>query len=212
MGARYHGGKPCFLLCVMNDFVSAISRRWHLPQTVLSAHWREHLGTSLSLRLQGPECTSSVSAPLLESQKPYHFMSTSATSPLSMTSLRMVSQRLHRSHIHSFIHSFIFIIKHPSEARNAAETRHVTLLSFDSIHIAEHLDPVNVKIAQLREALESVTAEQRYLKARETRHRRSKHLHLDRTPFSLLYPPSQSVISQLSWLILGPACTWQEGN
>ncbi|GJV71296.1 transmembrane emp24 domain-containing protein p24beta3 [Tanacetum coccineum] len=37
----------------------------------------------------------------------------------------------------------------------------------------EHLDPVNVKIAELREALESVTAEQKYLKARDTRHRHS---------------------------------------
>ncbi|KAB5537886.1 hypothetical protein DKX38_015419 [Salix brachista] len=35
----------------------------------------------------------------------------------------------------------------------------------------EHLDPINVKIAELREALESVTAEQRYLKARDVRHR-----------------------------------------
>ncbi|KAE8670334.1 Transmembrane emp24 domain-containing protein p24beta3 [Hibiscus syriacus] len=35
----------------------------------------------------------------------------------------------------------------------------------------EHLDPINVKIAELREALESVTAEQKYLKARDTRHR-----------------------------------------
>ncbi|KAL7144801.1 hypothetical protein ABFS83_07G036700 [Erythranthe nasuta] len=35
----------------------------------------------------------------------------------------------------------------------------------------EHLDPINVKIAELREALESVTAEQNYLKARDTRHR-----------------------------------------
>ncbi|XP_077239850.1 transmembrane emp24 domain-containing protein p24beta3-like [Tasmannia lanceolata] len=35
----------------------------------------------------------------------------------------------------------------------------------------EHLDPVNVKIAELREALESVTAEQRYLRARDARHR-----------------------------------------
>ncbi|KAL8222908.1 hypothetical protein R6Q57_020307 [Mikania cordata] len=35
----------------------------------------------------------------------------------------------------------------------------------------EHLDPVNVKIAELREALESVTAEQKYLKARDARHR-----------------------------------------
>lgn len=40
-------------------------------------------------------------------------------------------------------------------------------------HLAknEHLDPVNVKIAELRESLESVTLEQRYLKAREARHR-----------------------------------------
>ncbi|KAL7124021.1 hypothetical protein ABFS83_14G020400 [Erythranthe nasuta] len=35
----------------------------------------------------------------------------------------------------------------------------------------EHLDPVNVKIAELREALESVTLEQRYLRARDARHR-----------------------------------------
>ncbi|GMI95961.1 hypothetical protein like AT3G22845 [Hibiscus trionum] len=35
----------------------------------------------------------------------------------------------------------------------------------------EHLNPINVKIAELREALESVTAEQKYLKARDTRHR-----------------------------------------
>ncbi|KAI3877861.1 hypothetical protein MKW92_046512 [Papaver armeniacum] len=35
----------------------------------------------------------------------------------------------------------------------------------------EHLDPINVKIAELREALESVTAEQKYLKARGSRHR-----------------------------------------
>ncbi|KAL0285310.1 UNVERIFIED_CONTAM: Transmembrane emp24 domain-containing protein p24beta3, partial [Sesamum angustifolium] len=36
---------------------------------------------------------------------------------------------------------------------------------------AEHLDPINVKIAELREALETVTLEQRYLKARDARHR-----------------------------------------
>ncbi|XP_010532582.1 PREDICTED: transmembrane emp24 domain-containing protein p24beta3 [Tarenaya hassleriana] len=35
----------------------------------------------------------------------------------------------------------------------------------------EHLDPINVKIAELREALESVISEQKYLKARDTRHR-----------------------------------------
>ncbi|CAI9117411.1 OLC1v1018803C1 [Oldenlandia corymbosa var. corymbosa] len=38
----------------------------------------------------------------------------------------------------------------------------------------EHLDPINVKIAELREALESVTTEQKYLKARDARHRHSK--------------------------------------
>ncbi|KAL3626335.1 hypothetical protein CASFOL_029884 [Castilleja foliolosa] len=37
----------------------------------------------------------------------------------------------------------------------------------------EHLDPINVKIAELREALESVTSEQKYLKARDSRHRRT---------------------------------------
>lgn len=42
------------------------------------------------------------------------------------------------------------------------------------ISVAEHLDPINVKIAELKEALESVTAEQKYLKAREARHRHSK--------------------------------------
>lgn len=40
--------------------------------------------------------------------------------------------------------------------------------------VTEHLDPINVKIAELREALEAVTAEQKFLKARDTRHRRSK--------------------------------------
>ncbi|GLJ40663.1 hypothetical protein SUGI_0839620 [Cryptomeria japonica] len=35
----------------------------------------------------------------------------------------------------------------------------------------EHLDPINVKISQLREALESASAEQKYLKARDARHR-----------------------------------------
>ncbi|KAL3649020.1 hypothetical protein CASFOL_005423 [Castilleja foliolosa] len=37
----------------------------------------------------------------------------------------------------------------------------------------EHLDPINVKIAELREALESVTSEQKYLRARDSRHRRT---------------------------------------
>ncbi|XP_031287124.1 transmembrane emp24 domain-containing protein p24beta3-like [Pistacia vera] len=35
----------------------------------------------------------------------------------------------------------------------------------------EHLDPIYIKIAELREALESVTADQKYLKARNARHR-----------------------------------------
>lgn len=44
---------------------------------------------------------------------------------------------------------------------------------------AEHMDPLNIKIAELREALESITTEQKYLKARDARHRYSKpHLPL----------------------------------
>ncbi|KAE8694826.1 Transmembrane emp24 domain-containing protein p24beta3 [Hibiscus syriacus] len=46
----------------------------------------------------------------------------------------------------------------------------------------EHLNPVSVKIAELREALESVTAEQKYLKARNTRHRRTTLGHLSSLP------------------------------
>lgn len=45
-------------------------------------------------------------------------------------------------------------------------------LSFP-LNFVEHLDPINVKLAELREALESVTAEQKYLKARDARHRHS---------------------------------------
>lgn len=44
--------------------------------------------------------------------------------------------------------------------------------------LVEHLDPINVKIAQLRESLESVTSEQKYLKARDARHRHSKFFFL----------------------------------
>ncbi|KAK1387867.1 Transmembrane emp24 domain-containing protein p24beta3 [Heracleum sosnowskyi] len=35
----------------------------------------------------------------------------------------------------------------------------------------EHVDPINVKIAQLREALESIIMDQRFLKARDIHHR-----------------------------------------
>lgn len=42
--------------------------------------------------------------------------------------------------------------------------------------VAEHLDPNNVKNAELRKALESATAEQNYLKACDTRHNHSKGL------------------------------------
>ena len=40
--------------------------------------------------------------------------------------------------------------------------------------LPEHLDPFNVKIAELRDALESVKAEQKYFKGRDARHRHSK--------------------------------------
>lgn len=52
----------------------------------------------------------------------------------------------------------------------------------------EHLDPIQVKIAELREALESIIAEQRYLKARDARHRHSK---------LLLFSPINSIIFNL---------------
>ncbi|KAM1001407.1 hypothetical protein ACFX15_007593 [Malus domestica] len=35
----------------------------------------------------------------------------------------------------------------------------------------EHMDPLNIKIAELREALEAITTEQKFLKARDARHR-----------------------------------------
>lgn len=47
-------------------------------------------------------------------------------------------------------------------------------LNLNMVAFSEHLNPINVKIAELREALESVTAEQKYLKARDSRHRHSK--------------------------------------
>lgn len=45
------------------------------------------------------------------------------------------------------------------------------------VFVAEHLDPIYIKIAELREALESVTADQKYLKARDARHRHSETLY-----------------------------------
>ncbi|KAF3652659.1 Transmembrane emp24 domain-containing protein p24beta3 [Capsicum annuum] len=47
----------------------------------------------------------------------------------------------------------------------------------------EHLDPISVKIAELREALESVTAEQNYLKARDSRHRHTNQSTRNRVIF-----------------------------
>ncbi|PHT34741.1 Ethylene-responsive transcription factor 1 [Capsicum baccatum] len=40
----------------------------------------------------------------------------------------------------------------------------------DPLVPGEHLDHISVKIAELREALESITAEQNYLKAHDSRH------------------------------------------
>lgn len=38
----------------------------------------------------------------------------------------------------------------------------------------EHLNPINVRITELREALEYVIAEQQYLKAHDARHRHNE--------------------------------------
>jgi hypothetical protein len=51
---------------------------------------------------------------------------------------------------------------------------------------AEHLKPVNVKIAQLAEALESVAAEIRYMQIRDKRHRSSKSVSHLAIIFSLI--------------------------
>ncbi|KAF3671138.1 Ethylene-responsive transcription factor [Capsicum annuum] len=40
----------------------------------------------------------------------------------------------------------------------------------DPLVPGEHLDPISVKIAELREALESITAEQNFLKAHDSHH------------------------------------------
>ncbi|KAK7280065.1 hypothetical protein RJT34_25127 [Clitoria ternatea] len=50
----------------------------------------------------------------------------------------------------------------------------------------EHLDPINVKIAELREALESVVTFQKYLKAREVRHRQTNESTRKRVVFYTL--------------------------
>ncbi|XP_043709189.1 transmembrane emp24 domain-containing protein p24beta3-like [Telopea speciosissima] len=63
----------------------------------------------------------------------------------------------------------------------------------------EHLDPINVKIAELREALESVTAEQKYLKAREARHRHTNESTRKRVIFYTL----------AEYLLLGSASALQ---
>ncbi|CAI8614238.1 unnamed protein product [Vicia faba] len=50
----------------------------------------------------------------------------------------------------------------------------------------EHLDPINVKIAELREALESIVTEQKYLKARDARHRHTNESTRKRVVFYTL--------------------------
>lgn len=60
--------------------------------------------------------------------------------------------------------------------RNQWKSKRVVLILTCTDGGAEHLKPVNVKIAQLREALEAVSAEQIYLRARDYRHRISEFL------------------------------------
>ncbi|KAL6192219.1 hypothetical protein ACLB2K_038604 [Fragaria x ananassa] len=63
---------------------------------------------------------------------------------------------------------------------------HDNIPSEHNIAKDEHLDPINVKIAELREALESVTLEQKYLKARDTRHRHTNESTRKRVVFYTL--------------------------
>lgn len=90
-----------------------------------------------------------------------------------------------------------FILYHVDRSFNC----HVIIFSpfsyspFVHLHYTEHLDPINVKIAELREALESVTAEQKYLKARDARHRHSMILlFLLFFPLMLLWSTSSPTI------------------
>jgi hypothetical protein len=70
--------------------------------------------------------------------------------------------------------------------------------------VAEHLKPVNVKIAQLREALAAVSAEQIYLKARDHRHRISKSL-LIKLLFYTPRPPLCHCLEGTN-VLLSPVC------
>jgi len=68
-------------------------------------------------------------------------------------------------------HCFNFVIRADMHIERSFSIPSVILIWW---FIAEHLNPINVKISELKEALESVTAEQKYLKARDARHRHSK--------------------------------------
>lgn len=61
-------------------------------------------------------------------------------------------------------------------------------MSTFTCYVTEHLDPIHVKIAELSEALESVTLEQKYLRARDIRHRHSKPLFPSPPPISFFFP------------------------
>lgn len=76
--------------------------------------------------------------------------------------------------------------------RNQWKSKPVVLILACMDGGAEHLKPVNVKIAKLREALEAVSAEQIYLRARDYRHRISEFL---LASFYALFCTGASVVS-----------------
>lgn len=122
--------------------------------------WRDQLGISLNLRLQLVECTSSVLSIHQKYQKQYPFTFILAILPVIMNwLLKMVCEDDFFKRLYLLYNTIML-----SHAKGNLALWH-----------AEHLNPINVKISELRESLESVVSEQKYLKARDTRHRHSKY-------------------------------------
>ena len=154
-------------LCLWSKFFFAYPKcgvfyRWALLVVTQCTQRREHLERSLSLRPLVMECTNSVFTILSLPQKLFHSTYMLVISLMSMTWLKMVRE----------LCIIVFACVCLLFRCTPLFTSFVLPILF--LFLVEHLNPINVKIAELREALESVTAEQKYLKARDARHRRSK--------------------------------------
>ncbi|KAH6768500.1 emp24/gp25L/p24 family/GOLD family protein [Perilla frutescens var. frutescens] len=71
------------------------------------------------------------------------------------------------------MHKFCFHNPHSSVPESVSFNIHIGHIPKQhDLAKDEHFDPINAKIAELREALATVTLHQRYMRARDTRHRR----------------------------------------